>query len=563
MRVQLDTERQRMVDERSYADELTMRELVEQGGLQLEAVAGRAGLDRVIEAVYIGDLDDPTPWMVEGSLLLTTGPKLEAEPEIGVRLVQLLRQSGMVGIGVAITPHVREIPAAMLEAADEEGLPLLRVPEGTPFREVTSYVFNALASRDMHRLRRSMALQRQLLEVLISQQDPGGLVRRLGELLDAGTLLFDAGGRLSQAGLDWGDQQAEAFARDAWSEYRAILQAGAPRSVMDLHGRHVAFREVAVQGVVEQVLMAVYPEGGLISEFADAALTFAQRLLEVELTTGHNVVMVRRRTRAGLLDMLLHGRGGAAELGERLLYQGIEPSEPWRLLVLAVGQGEGTRAGHPSVTGAVADSLLATVDHLLEERRVPFLSRRSHGEVLVLSPLSDCEDTEAVRATVGDLASSAAARLRTASVEVGVSAAVRGLDCAPRAAGQARLALRHARNAGTAASVAIFDDLGGRYRVLDSLTDDQLEELVAGTVGRLHEADRRGGGELFATLESFLAHSCSVGDTAAALFVHRNTLHKRLRRIEEVLGIDLDASGGRVESYLGVRAAEVLAARHG
>ena len=500
-----------MVGERNYSEKLTVRELVDLGGLHLEALAGRSGLDKEIEAVYIGDLDDPTPWMVEGSLLLTTGPRFEAEPEVAVHLVQLLKQSGMVGVGVSIMPHVREIPAAMLRAADEEGLPLLRVPKGTPFREVTSYVFNALASRDMHRLRRSIALQRQLLEVLLTEQDHGDLVRRLGELLGAGTLLFDPAGRLLQAGLDWGGREAESFARDAWSEYRAVLQTGAPRSVMDVRGRHVAFREVSVQGVVERVLMAVYPEGGLISEFADAALTFAQRLLEVELFTGHNVVMVRRRTRAGLLEMLLHGRGSAAELRERLLYQGIEPSEPWRLLVLGVGQGDGTRVGHPSVADAMADALLATVDRLLEERRLPFVSRRSHDEVLVLSPLDGDHDADAVRSAVGELADAAAARLRTDVVEVGVSAALRGLENAPRAAGQARLALRHARNAGTAATVTMFDELGGRYRVLDSLSDDQLRELAAGTVDRLHEADRRGGGELFTTLETFLAHGCSVG----------------------------------------------------
>jgi PucR family transcriptional regulator, purine catabolism regulatory protein len=550
-----------VVDERPPSEVLTIRELVEQGGLDLEVVAGRVGIDKIIEAVYIGDLDDPTPWMIEGSLLLTTGPRFEAEPEVAVHLVQLLRQSGMVGVGVSITPHLREIPKAMLDAADQEDLPLLRIPEGTPFREITSYVFNALASLDMHRLRRSMALQRQLLDVLLSRQDAGDLVRRLGELLNAGTLLFDATGRLIQVGRDWGDQPAEAFARDAWAEYRAVSLEGAPRSVIEVGGRHVAFREVTSQGGLVQVIMAVYPEDGLISEFADAALSFAQSLLEVESATAHNVVTVRRRTRAGLLEMLLHGRGGESELRERLLYQGIEPSEPWRFVVLAVGEGDGKRVGHPSVADAVADALLATVDRLLEERHVPFLSRRSRDEVLFLSPLTGSEDTERVHAFVADLAAAAAVRLRTGSIEGGVSAALDGLASVPRAAGQARLALRHARNAGRGAEVTVFDDLGARYRVLDSLSDELLTELVEGTVSRLREADRRGAGELFATLESFLAHGCSVGDTAAALFVHRNTLHKRLRRIEEVLGIDLGSTGGRVEAYLGVRAAEVLDTR--
>ena len=135
--------------------------------------------------------------MVEGSLLLTTGPRFEEDPSSAARLVELLRQSGMVGVGVAIMPHVRTIPAEMVAAADREQLPLLRVPEGTPFREITSYVFNALSSRDMHRLRRSVALQKQLLEVLLAEQDPSGLVRHVGELLGASMLLFAASGRLA------------------------------------------------------------------------------------------------------------------------------------------------------------------------------------------------------------------------------------------------------------------------------------------------------------------------------------------------------------------------------
>ena len=186
--MQLLTHREYLVDGSSWDEALTIRELVMAGGLGLEVVAGHAGLDRAVEAVYIGDLEDPTPWMVEGSLLLTTGPRFEEDAASAVRLVELLRQSGMVGVGVAILPYLHEIPPEMVAAADREQLPLLRVPERTPFREITGYVFNALSSRDMHRLRRSVALQKQLLEVLLAEEDPeraGAARRRAAEGLDA------------------------------------------------------------------------------------------------------------------------------------------------------------------------------------------------------------------------------------------------------------------------------------------------------------------------------------------------------------------------------------------
>ena len=550
--------------DRSPNETLTLRELVESGNLGLEVVAGRSGIDRSVEAVYIGDLEDPTPWMVEGSLLLTTGPRFEEDPTSAARLVELLKQSGMVGVGVAITPYVRAIPMEMVTAADREELPLLRVPEGTPFREVTGYVFNALSSRDMHRLRRSVALQKQLLEVLLAEQDPSGLVRRVGELLGASMLLFAASGQLMGSSVTAVERRSADFARDAWSAYKTVLAAGAPRSVLDVRGRHVAFREVRTDGAVEQVLMAAYPAGTLISEFADEAFTFAQRLLEVEATTGRNVALVRRRTRAGLLDMLMHGRGAASELAERLYHHGIEPAESWRMMAFSVGAPGGSRRDHPSVADAMADALLGTVDRLLEERRMPFLSRRSRGQVLVLAPLSDCEDTAAVRGFLAGVVESAEARLRAERIDAGVSSALSGLDLVPRAAGQARLALRHAGLAGgETPRVVAFDDLGHRYRMLDSLPDDQLQEMEDAVVGRLREADRLGRSDLLRTLETYLACGGSAAATAAALYVHRNTLRKRLARIEQVLGVDLDTAGGRVEAYLGVRAADVLATRRG
>jgi purine catabolism regulator len=111
--------------------------------------------------------------------------------------------------------------------------------------------------------------------------------------------------------------------------------------------------------------------------------------------------------------------------------------------------------------------------------------------------------------------------------------------------------------------VVAFDDLGRRYKVLDSLDNDQLQELADAVVGRLLEADREGHGDLLRTLETFLASGGSAVDAAALLYVHRNTLRKRLARIEQLLDVDLSTVGGRVEAYLGVRARDVLATRRG
>ena len=53
---------------------LPLRELLRE--LELEIVAGEAGLDRAVRWVHISELADPTPWLSGGELLLTTGLQL-------------------------------------------------------------------------------------------------------------------------------------------------------------------------------------------------------------------------------------------------------------------------------------------------------------------------------------------------------------------------------------------------------------------------------------------------------------------------------------------------------
>jgi sugar diacid utilization regulator len=71
----------------------------------------------------------------------------------------------------------------------------------------------------------------------------------------------------------------------------------------------------------------------------------------------------------------------------------------------------------------------------------------------------------------------------------------------------------------------------------------------------LTEHDRSTGGVLLATLVSFLDHDCSWARTAEVLHVHVNTVHYRVRRIEELTGRDL----GRLDDRLDLRAALLCA----
>ena len=86
----------------------------------------------------------------------------------------------------------------------------------------------------------------------------------------------------------------------------------------------------------------------------------------------------------------------------------------------------------------------------------------------------------------------------------------------------------------------------------------QLEDFVRETLGPLIEYDRSHGSELVHTLDAYLCRDSSLNHLAESLMIHRSTLVYRLRRIRELLDIDIDDSALRLDLSLAARAVDVL-----
>src|SRR4051812_17532459 len=57
---------------------ITLRELVGLPHLDLEVLAGRAGLAAPVRWAHVAEVEDPTPWLQGGELLIATGALLPA-----------------------------------------------------------------------------------------------------------------------------------------------------------------------------------------------------------------------------------------------------------------------------------------------------------------------------------------------------------------------------------------------------------------------------------------------------------------------------------------------------
>ncbi|HEV2010148.1 MAG TPA: helix-turn-helix domain-containing protein [Candidatus Limnocylindria bacterium] len=96
--------------------------------------------------------------------------------------------------------------------------------------------------------------------------------------------------------------------------------------------------------------------------------------------------------------------------------------------------------------------------------------------------------------------------------------------------------------------VTTFADLGPYCFVLGRPTEE-IRSFCRTILGPLAESAQH---DELRTLEEFLRAHGSVNAVARALFLHRNTVRQRLKRIGELTGADLANADQRVQLYLAV-----------
>jgi purine catabolism regulator len=532
---------------------LTVRELVCEAELGLVLVTGEPGLDNVIEGIHLSDLEDPTPWMTSGMVLITTGESFAGDTRVGLQLLDRLKGSEAVALGVGVGHYLDHVPPVMIERAQALRIPLFEAPLSVPFRTIVTYVFDALASSDMHRMRRSLAVQSHLLDLLIEERSVSDLIASLSAILSVPVVLFDAHGTvIAPTG---GGAQPDQIAPRLWAEYSRVEGAVGPLGVLESGHDRLYYHKVCLHGVVERVLAAKAPQApgsGLV----DTALSFVHRLLSLDLLRTHEELLVRRRIRSLLLEDFLAERGASDERLLRLQEQDIDLARPWRLLVVEVEPPvEASRSldSEPR-TFALKSRLVDVIEEYLGSRSWRFLALLQGDAVVVLIAV-DGFSREDFASTL-DGVRCRLAELTGSCVAIGCSAPSERHTPPLTAMNQAREALEQART-GLGEKTRLFEDLPEALRMVNGLDPEMMLGIYNRFIAPLARHDAEHHTLLLPTLRTLFANHLSPHETAAALFVHRNTLHKRLRRIESVLDVDLDRMDDVLELYIGMRVGEL------
>lgn len=160
------------------------------------------------------------------------------------------------------------------------------------------------------------------------------------------------------------------------------------------------------------------------------------------------------------------------------------------------------------------------------------------GSILALIP--DREETESCIKEIFSGIVDRAQREYGLDLRIGVGNSKAYLDEVKKSRNEASAALQAAEVSSLKGKIFFYRDQG-IYTLLSHVDDTRiLDTYVEEKLGKLLQADELNDGKLSETLENYLNCSCNAKKTAEEMFLHRNTLNYRLKKIREILDCDLE-----------------------
>jgi purine catabolism regulator len=460
--------------------------------------------------VHSSDLEDPSPFLAPGQMLLTTGRQFPEgdERRFYTAYVDRLCSAGVVALGFGTEVVRAGTPEGLVHACRQAGLPLVEVPYRTPFIAISQWVGAVQASEATARIDWVLATQNAVSVAALGAGGIGAAIQKTATLLGCSIALFDADGDLTDAATGG----APAALPDQVLAEKDRLLGAQRRARRDLS-------VPALSATIQTLGSARHLSGALVltraEPFDSADFSIATTLValaEVSLEHHHSLRVSLRSLMEQLFALLRDGRVAEVRKAIRAIPAGL-PGAELRVVTIGLGAAQAElrdslerRASVPAnktFVVSTADRLTLLIEPSGWPDLDAFLSRRN------------------ARAGLSE-------RLRWDRLDVGIVQAERALERARPGAIVEFSELVSASFFGLLATARVAE-----------IAHARLSSVLVSPEGRT----------LLTDAGVWLRHNASWDPAARELGIHRHTLKARVHQLGELTGLDLQEFQDRAELW--------------
>jgi hypothetical protein len=443
---------------------------------------------------------DPTPFLEPSSLVLTSGIGMNfTDPRIWDGYVERLDRVPISALVFAVGIAHQTLPQGLIEACVRHDVPLLEVPTDVPLFKINQHVEYMLQAERIALTDRSWKLADECARLANGGAEISTLLAAMSEVVEAPLAVFDAFDSLI----------AQYPTATTW---RTNKDRGAQADVLDIPlpmglraQSKLAVRLYRPQAEIEALLA---PVTSILALQLNRSVAVDANSHQDMVRLVHRCLAWSDSTRSDVVDAFHElGLSRAAETALVVAdLSGEHAASAWKLRI--------------AVHDAFHDARIAEID----ERLIALMQFPRNGIEEATRTLIDASEGLPL-----------IFREPTQTIDELRIALVHALDL-----------VRHTQGPKVA-------PLLGLSAVVAAAAGRGAREAAKRFLAPLIEHDENRSTDLLATLRAWLRNDAQPSRACEELFIHRNSLSYRLRRIEEILGITLDSLDSKATCLMALR----------
>ncbi|WP_220734419.1 PucR family transcriptional regulator [Leuconostoc inhae] len=486
----------------------------------IKVAAGANGLFRNISQVGMIDAPDINDFLFEGQLLVTSGFHFTKNPQLLTDLIIGMHDINACGIAIKLGRYINDLPQDVIILADKLAIPILWTP-ADDFLSLTVKRLTAIILETQNiELREIIAINQQLSDLNAQNITYQHLLDQSAKVLKTPLALLDSHFTAIYASSEW-------VAQREFLTHHLRHESGIDYLNLSKPTR-IAFNHQSIDilpifsALNENKAFAAFVVNEL--EPSDFQMLRQQQVMNTLGLANSRTDLLNEtdfRNRSGFFLNVMQGGLSDTAIDNYLHDENIDNKQCFHVAIIGFLQQNKIIESHQF---EIRQQLTRW---FISEHQLPVLTF-SHSQQLVLL-INQNIDTRQFLNQLFDF-------LKTQkglhhSFTIGFSRISKSIHKLSELYDQANNALKLTSSQHP---IMIFRPKNAQ-ELLNLLPKQESDVFVEKTLGRI-----LGNEELLATLKSYVFLHQNVTAVASALFVHRNTINYRLKRISDLLGIDLE-----------------------
>ncbi|MFC4304577.1 PucR family transcriptional regulator [Cohnella boryungensis] len=533
--------------------EFTIGDLLQRPIFGTAALAGGSrGVHRKVGWVHVLEITNISPYVSSGDLILSTGIWIHRPEQERTDYLQQLIRSEAAGLCVELGTSIDRVPEELVAMAEEHDFPLIVFEKPVRFVEITQDIHALLINRHHQMLKTTELFSRRLQQHTQQSTDVAAVLRLLHEETSrqvfyissiASNRFFPSlTGAAASRISEYYHREIEALFMDNRDEkYMYDMDESASLLV----------HPVVCFGQVFSAVGIVLPRDAR-AEFLSPLLDHTAKAIATLVLRTQFLEEKRLRNQNELIQQLLDNRleneeQAQTSMGLRLLAKGH--------YLFASGSIEfedKREESGPEGMEAARQDVLVLLRSLLKRHALANLVMIKGNQISLLAAKEAIVEESAasllktIRSIADELTRFAARQLPYVMLHAGFGKIRTRMTESWRSFHESYQVIEVKRIIPALSDALFYDELGA-YRLLKAVPRQSiLSEFIDDQLGALVAYDLLHGTQLVETLDVYLKCFGSKQDTAAKLFVHRQTLYARLEKLEELLGADYGSQHRRI-----------------